>query len=500
MSWSLRLSRSYHLGRIVPKLDPKLTEQIADRSLNPKNLVSRRNNGLVRLPALLELAAQACALKSSNTKFRAEAQDLINMIYKLDRPDDRTSLKIKKADIKTELELRDKIKGGASYDTNKFSLAEDEQKARYELSQLIQGNLQDRKRDWRYYEYDAYSSSLYMATRLAPNYACLKTVMNEIRDLVPEFEPRSVLDFGSGMGTTIWAVEETWPKCVSEFMNIDLSVEQHRLCEFLLRGGKEFGPPLPGIFQRQYLPASSKVKYDMVVSAFSLLELPNLELRTSTVESLWHKTNDTLVLVERGNRGGFSVIDEARNLILGLEGFNPVNKLHLSGSKQLVHRIQSPSAYVVAPCPHEFRCPRAMMPSKRKMDVCRFRVQFEPLEIGQRKRGYTSEEFSYVVIRKRRNPYHDSENFCRWPRIVEGRKHSARQITHKLCCPNGQLAETVITAKKYGKEMYTVAKACDWGDILPVKVCDTYKSKSSFNHEQTNFSDKSFEFKCSDNK
>ena len=45
------------------------------------------------------------------------------------------------------------------------------------------------------------------------DYACMFTVMKEIKRRVPQnqFQPRTILDFGSGVGTTIWWV--WWPQC-----------------------------------------------------------------------------------------------------------------------------------------------------------------------------------------------------------------------------------------------------------------------------------------------
>ena len=38
------------------------------------------------------------------------------------------------------------------------------------------------------------------------DYACMHTVMKEIKRRVPpnKFQPRTILDFGSGVGTSIW--------------------------------------------------------------------------------------------------------------------------------------------------------------------------------------------------------------------------------------------------------------------------------------------------------
>lgn len=479
-----RVARSIHMGRIVPEINPEIARQIEEDSSNVKKLKTRRHMGFVSLPIQLELAAQAKLKQKADANFRKEAKELINRIYNLRLPDERDTIPTKRADIKTELEMRNKIKSDPAYDPRMFRLKEDIDIAHFELRQLIEGTLEERRRDWHYFEYDEYSSNLYMAVRLAPNYAALKTVMDEIKDLDQHFEPKSVLDFGSGMGTTIWAVNQTWPNCVQEFMNIDISKEQQYLCNNLLRGGREFGDHAHNVFHKEYLPVSTKVKYDMVVAAFSMLDLPNSQLRAQTIENLWNKTSDILVLVERGNSGGFSIINEARHFILDLAGHDVTRRVILSTEKSINNDLYKPQAHVLAPCPHEFTCPRATMTAKKRRDVCRFRIVFEPLEFGQQKRGFIAEEFSYVVLRKRPFSTYFNETDSRWPRIVERRRRGHKQVTHKLCCPNGCLAETTLTRKRYGDSVYELAKSCDWGDILPIRVRDTYV-KSAFINKNT---------------
>jgi len=473
------LRRFIHMGRIVPELDPWIAEELKN-GRHPKALPSRRNTGFIGLPAQLEYAAMFQLRRIADPKFRKEARELMSIIHGMKLPDDDHSLKVKRADIKTEMNLRSKINPDAEYDPTTFRTHEDMKVAQHELSRLIDGTVQDRRRDWHYYEYDEYASNLYMAVRLAPNYACLKTVMDEIHLNDPYFEPKSVLDFGSGMGTTIWAVNETWPGAVNEFMNIELSKEQQYLCESLLRGGKDSGELPSLVYSRQYLPVSNRVKYDMVVSAFSMLELPNAELRAHAIENLWHKTNDLLVLVERGNNGGFEIIDEARNLVLDLSGLDVTRKITPSFEAFLRPNCKSTDVHIVAPCPHEFACPRRSMSNKRQTNICRFRVNYEPLDIGQRDRVFAREDYSYVVLRKQKlADYPSSQGRYRWPRIVERRKRSRGLVMHRICCPNGNLAETAITKSKYGVEAYNVAKSCDWADLLPIKIKDEYISRSS---------------------
>lgn len=63
-----------------------------------------------------------------------------------------------------------------------------------------------------------------------------------------------------------------------------------------------------------------QLKYDLVLSAFSLLELPDAKTRLETVSRLWQKCDRFLVIVEQGTRAGFNVVNEARDFVLYSSG------------------------------------------------------------------------------------------------------------------------------------------------------------------------------------
>lgn len=482
------ITRCISMGRVVPELDQELVHQIRE-GLDPKKIPTRRNINMIRIPIRLEAAAKLRIQQISDRRFREEVRDLQNIIRNAKLPDDNESLKAKKADIRNELDIRDKIPEETIHDPSKLNLSEEMVKSRSELHQIIQGILDTRRRDWHYFEYDDYASVLYMATRLMPNYASIKAVMSEIKAQNPTFEPKSVMDFGSGLGTTLWAVDETWPNVQKEFHNIELSKSQQTLCEFLLRGGTNHGESIPNLYQRQYLSTSTRTKYDLVVAAFSLLEQPTRQMRTHVIENLWNKTNDLLVIIELGNIGGFTVVDEARHLVLELAG-HEVNK-RISMSDQTKPRVNRklPDAHVIAPCPHELYCPRINHTTKLDRNICRFKTSYDPIDIGQNPGGRKSNLYSYVVLRKGPHPnYTDEQAIPRWPRVVENQAKKSKHLYQRLCCPDGGLSEIVFT-KKYGKELYELAKSCKWGDLIPIKVSDTYVSRSkssSFNDVNDN--------------
>lgn len=57
---------------------------------------------------------------------------------------------------------------------------------------------------WQETVYDNHKSLLYMISRSVPNYAVLHAIFNEICIRDKKFQPKTVLDFGSGIGSTMW--------------------------------------------------------------------------------------------------------------------------------------------------------------------------------------------------------------------------------------------------------------------------------------------------------
>lgn len=72
-----------------------------------------------------------------------------------------------------------------------------------------------------------------------------------------------------------------------------------------------------------------QIEYDIVVSAYSLMELPTMEMRLETILNLWNKTQRYLVVVEQGTNAGFKIVNEVRDFLLQLDNqghvFSPVS-------------------------------------------------------------------------------------------------------------------------------------------------------------------------------
>lgn len=79
-----------------------------------------------------------------------------------------------------------------------------------------------------------------------------------------------------------------------------------------------------------------QTKYDLVLCAYSLFELPDIKTRLELLLNLWNKCDDYLVIVERGTKAGFTLINEAREFLIDQckkdnsgHVFSPVNKKYV---------------------------------------------------------------------------------------------------------------------------------------------------------------------------
>ncbi|XP_043327252.1 methyltransferase-like protein 17, mitochondrial isoform X3 [Cervus canadensis] len=267
---------------------------------------------------------------------------------------------------------------------------------------------------WQKLSYNEGLSLVYMAARLDGGFAAVSRAFHEIQARLPEFQPQTLMDFGSGTGSVTWAAHSTWGQSLREYMCVDSSAAMLELAEKLLKGGSGSGMPcVPGVFFRQFLPVSPKVQFDVVVAAFSLSELPSKADRTDVVQTLWRKTGRFLVLVENGTKAGHSLLMDARDLVLNGKEKSPLDPR---------------PGFVFAP---------NKKPKEEKLSL---------------------------VILARGSP----EEATRWPRITQPVLRRPRHVHCHLCCPDGRMQHAVITARRHGRDLYRCARVSSWGDLLPV--------------------------------
>eukprot|EP01125_Pyxidicula_operculata_P004606 TRINITY_DN1736_c0_g1_i1.p1 TRINITY_DN1736_c0_g1~~TRINITY_DN1736_c0_g1_i1.p1 ORF type:complete len:407 (-),score=71.97 TRINITY_DN1736_c0_g1_i1:668-1762(-) len=170
-------------------------------------------------------------------------------------------------------------------------------------------------------QYNERQSLAYVAHRVPGIYSCNYRSFQEIKKRFSEFSPQSMLDFGSGPGTAIWAAKETWPD-IKSYMAIEPSKAMTEVSKILLRD-------FP-VHRRQYIDEGKQNVFDLVMASYSLSELDDDSTRALTIRKLWKsvKTGGALVIVEPGTPIGFKLVRFARSHILDLstkdEKTNPI--------------------------------------------------------------------------------------------------------------------------------------------------------------------------------
>ncbi|XP_078725072.1 ribosome assembly protein METTL17, mitochondrial [Lampetra fluviatilis] len=311
---------------------------------------------------------------------------------------------------------------------------------------------------WKMLRYDEAMSLTFMAARMGGCHAATVRALIEIKKRVPDFRPTSLLDFGSGTGSSVWAAHETWSGSIGDHYCVDVSPAMNKLADVLLRGGQENATSvIERVYFRQFLPPS-KVRYDVVVAAFSLSELGSATDRLSTVLSLWQRTNSFLVLIENGTLSGYTILMQARDALL----------------QETDEQNKENQGHVFAPCPHGLQCPRTLA---RKLIPCNFTQNYQPFDFESKLHPSRTEKFSYLIFRR------GEENAEQvWPRILQPVQCRTRHAHCLMCCSNGAIEHVVFTRQRHGRDLYRSIRHCKVGDRVPTDQLDF---KENSNHESS---------------
>lgn len=116
--------------------------------------------------------------------------------------------------------------------------------------------------NWQPTVYDDYKALQYVLGRSAQEYSIILRIFTEIQNRDPTFLPKSYFDFGSGVGTGLWAASQLWKKSIYEYFMVDSSRSMNELAELILRGGEENTQmELKNVHFRQFFPASIEVNF-----------------------------------------------------------------------------------------------------------------------------------------------------------------------------------------------------------------------------------------------
>uniref|UniRef100_UPI00358F2635 ribosome assembly protein METTL17, mitochondrial-like isoform X1 n=2 Tax=Myxine glutinosa TaxID=7769 RepID=UPI00358F2635 len=391
------------------------------------------------MPQPLKELTRTLGKKYPMSSISDEIAGFTNYLLKRKLPVEDTALQV--SAMKIEEEVRKQFVSEGCLEENSPSVREQEKR----IQNIVLKNLRNITYCWRPLNYQDALCRLYMAGRMDGIFAATMRVFGEIERRIPDFAPHSVMDFGSGTGSSIWAAWQTWGENLHNYHAVDLSASMNSLAKLLIKGGEEIKRPLiRGVHFHTVLPP--KVHCDVVVATYTLSELPGMKERVEAVCSLWKKTKCFLVLIENGTRSGHDVILEARDTLIK-ESRNGIT--------------ENCDGYVFAPCPHEQQCP---LPQQTKPLPCSFVQKYHPFPFPWNE-PIKVEKFSFLIFSRGQKAVDQD-----WPRIVQPVLCRARHVHCHLCCADGTFQHAIITRKKHGRDVYRTTRACTWGDRLPVKL------------------------------
>ena len=300
----------------------------------------------------------------------------------------------------------------------------------------------------------------YLVSRLTGTYASTYRVLKEISSRVPKFKPKTILDFGSGVGATYWAVHSVWGREEKLFHSVDLSGSMLELAARLREEAGFAQDSFYDLRETKFLPGLGH--YDVLVAAYSLSELPSIDMIEKTLDSLWQQTKYFLVLVEYGNAAGHSILSKFRKKILETnneeDSHNPV----------------------FSPCPHAYTCPLIS-------EGCYFKQRTELSFVQNRDSLYThirqtshyNEKFAYLVLAKpdiipfleEKDPY--------LGRLIGPSLKRRRHVITQFCSPEGKAERKIYTKGKHSPFYKDIRKESEWGDLIKLTPPDSLSQESS---------------------
>lgn len=295
---------------------------------------------------------------------------------------------------------------------------------------LLSSRYRGEVRDGRFHVDGEDAVLAYLAARLPATYAATRRAMGSAAEMLPDFQPASLLDLGAGPGTASFAAADCWPSLASATL-CEGSAAMRRAAERLAESDA-LPRTVAAMDLTGRLPALAQ--HDLVVIAYVLDEL-EADQRQRLIEAAWNAATGLLLIVEPGTPAGWQRILDARASLIAA------------------------GAHVAAPCPHEAPCP--LLPP----DWCHFAARLPRsrthLRTKQASVPFEDEKFIYLAA-SRAAPLSRDGRVLAPPRAGSGR------VSLKLCEADGRMRERLVTRRE--GDDFRVARRVEWGDALPLAV------------------------------
>ncbi|MDB1087806.1 small ribosomal subunit Rsm22 family protein [Streptomyces sp. ACA25] len=273
----------------------------------------------------------------------------------------------------------------------------------------------------------------YAAYRMPATFQAVAGALTELADRMPGWSPSGHTDVGGGTGSAVWAAAARWPGQNRPTTVLDWAEPALELGRELAAASGDPALRAAQWCRQAFDDAPELPAADLVTVSYVLGELTGPA--RSAVVSAAAGAGRAVVLVEPGTPAGYLRIRQARDqLIAG-------------------------GLTVLAPCPHDDRCPIEV-----GADWCHFAARVNRSALHRRIKGgslpYEDEKYSYVAAVRDPGPATPAASrIVRRPQLRKG------QVLLDLCEPEEGLRRGTVT--KRDREQYRAARDAGWGAPWP---------------------------------
>jgi ribosomal protein RSM22 (predicted rRNA methylase) len=306
-------------------------------------------------------------------------------------------------------------------------------------------------------EYKPAQCVAYLNSRMPYTYHVAKRISLELSKRLPDFKPNSVLDYGAGLGSSIWAAHDVYTDA-NRLAAVEPNRDMRRLGRFLTSVSK-LNKEILWLESLTMVPGTGteRGKFDLIFLSYVLQELPTAKLRLMLLDTLFSRLqeNGVLVVIEPGSPKGFRFINDLREWVIAKS---------------------RDEASIIAPCPHHMQCPLAA----KKDDWCHFsqlsyKWDKSILPRPSKEKQLNNEKFCYLAIKKGKTANviyndenettNDAEKSFFWERLLRPVIKKHQHSILDMCTTQGRF-ERRIVAKSHGTiGGYKTSKKLNWGDL-----------------------------------
>ncbi len=255
----------------------------------------------------------------------------------------------------------------------------------------------------------------YLLARMPATYAAVYKALASMKERLPDWVCRTVLDIGAGPGTASWAASEIFP-------DLERVVLFEKSSQIISMGRKL------GLKSSEWIEQDLTRPFDLPRADLAILSYVHAEIDCSEIiRKIWGQ-GTALLIVEPGTPKGFASILALRKMLIEW------------------------GAQIVAPCPHQKDCPIS--------GWCHFPARVERTKIHKIMKegslGYEDEKFSYLAVAP--GALLPVEG-----RVIEKPLKLSGHVKLSLCTKEGAIEPRTITRKQ--KDCYRSARDAEWSSL-----------------------------------